>query len=741
MIYKNLFIICILFAKICIIYSQNITITAIMQSFFDFETAYYHLLTNGFNEYSREKGLGVELELKVMTPEASGKGVKNFGSTIDLLVSKKSTKYDIYFYYSTYAQTYGDNFVNLEDSGINFKVFDERILKEGCSSSDKKIIGLPLFIDISVLFSNMDLLSKYHKDPPKTWDELMSTSKYIYEEEKKNNNTIVRYHSSMNESNGSTAFYEFINSYRESNNSTHPYITSKETIEAMEKIKEMKNELGEAEFREGEDLVGAAIMFGTITNYLFIRYYYWGHVPLYRATALPGRKEGVSGTYVKSTNLSINKYIDEPRKKAAIEFLKYVSLKETQKKYIINNFMYSAMTELYDDEEVCNILECDVVKGAYPFSMKNNDVDLHGNDIYSKKYEKLLLQCLYEDKSIPETLKKIEDITKIYKFSLKTDDSNAGLIMFIIFIICFVFLVLSIAFIFIKKFETKFKFLTRDLWIVTILGSLILMSSVITLYEDVTNAKCHLRVTLINVGFVLSVCPFLHRLITNFPARNKISLWFENNKYLFIIVVMVITMSLNGIFAISSYHPEVLHTSDERNYQKCYMNSMFGNVMYYIIQACNILIILISLFLIYMEWNLKETSLDVNLLATTLFMDTLSIIFLNIIYGIKFKDDVLYSASLAANILFFSVSHHLTIYSIRILPIFSKNKEDSRSILKVSFNSETKKNHDLSTSVVNSVSIKNSEYNSSTDSTSTSSSKMKMFTQAITSYHNRRSIS
>jgi len=42
--------------------------------------------------------------------------------------------------------------------------------------------------------------------------------------------------------NGSMAHYEFINSFRESNNSTHPEIKSKTT---MEKLKEIKDELGD----------------------------------------------------------------------------------------------------------------------------------------------------------------------------------------------------------------------------------------------------------------------------------------------------------------------------------------------------------------------------------------------------------------------------------------------------------------------------------------------------------------
>ncbi len=60
------------------------------------------------------------------------------------------------------------------------------------------IFKQPIYIFVTALFSNQELLLKYKKDIPKTWDELMSTSKYIYEEEKKNNNTIIRYNGLLN---------------------------------------------------------------------------------------------------------------------------------------------------------------------------------------------------------------------------------------------------------------------------------------------------------------------------------------------------------------------------------------------------------------------------------------------------------------------------------------------------------------------------------------------------------------
>jgi len=44
-------------------------------------------------------------------------------------------------------------------------------------------------LDYTVLYSNIQLLEKYNKQVPKTWDELLETGDYILKEEKKLNNT------------------------------------------------------------------------------------------------------------------------------------------------------------------------------------------------------------------------------------------------------------------------------------------------------------------------------------------------------------------------------------------------------------------------------------------------------------------------------------------------------------------------------------------------------------------------
>ena len=116
---------------------------------------------------------------------------------------------------------------------------------------------------------------------------------------------------------------------------------------------------------------------------------------------------------------------------------------------------------------------------------------------------------------------------------------------------------------------------------------------------------------------------------------------------------------------------------------------------YYIIQFYNIFIILISLILIFMEWNIRETSFDVKYLATALFMDILSLLLFNIIDKIIFKNYILYNLLLAITILIFAVFNHLFVYFIRIIPIqeYNSKYEDSRKFLgKVSMNDSKKEN-------------------------------------------------
>jgi len=464
-------------------------------------------------------------------------------------------------------------------------------------------------------------------------------------------------------------------------------------------------------------------------NYLFIRSYYNAYLE-YKASILPGKNENVTASVANPTNIAINKYIDEDRKKAAAEFVKFVVSKETQKKYLINYFSFSAITELYDDEEVCSLIQCEVFKNALPFQFMNNDEKLFGDDTYHVKYRGNLFDYLYNDKPLDEALKEIDDVTRIYKFTRDKNDDNskAGLIIFILFLVLSVCMILSLIFIFIKNiYESYFKFLPKCLWIITVLGSLIIMSSLITLYGDLNNSKCQIRGAFINVGYVLSICPSLYKLITNFPENNKYSKWVEKNKYTFVLIVTIVAGGLNGILAISSYDLEKKTSADGKTYQKCIMNESFGKIIYYIMIFYNIFITLTSLFLIFIEWNINVTSLDIKFLATALSMDILSLILLNFIDKFNFKDYIIYNVLMSITMMIFSVFNYLFTYLIRILSLLFKSNSESDMIKSMGKLKNMNSNYATKTSF----SVNNSI------ASSNNSSKVEVIMSKIMYYHNQ----
>ncbi len=49
---------------------------------------------------------------------------------------------------------------------------------------DGNLIAMPAYMDVGLMFYRKDLLEKYGKQPPKTWDELAATAKEIQDKER-----------------------------------------------------------------------------------------------------------------------------------------------------------------------------------------------------------------------------------------------------------------------------------------------------------------------------------------------------------------------------------------------------------------------------------------------------------------------------------------------------------------------------------------------------------------------------
>jgi len=708
---------------------EAITITAVAHIFSQ-KGEIYQILKNSFNEYAKKENLDIQFDVVVFSNENSTNEVDNYAYTIDSLLAKKSTKYDLYFYFGSSNGDFSPNLLNLDEwlPKEHIAMYDPGILKSNCISDDGHTMGLPISVDVNALFSNTKLLSAYNKEIPKTWDELIETSKYIVEEERKKNNTdLIAYNGLLNPSSRILSLYSFINSYRKTQDSEFPPLKSQETVEALKKLKEVINKTTTKKSLMLENKEVVKLLYSP-SNSLFLSFWYLP-TSFFKATGIPGWKHGVSGSIAANTNIAVNNNISFERKKAAVEVLKYITLESTQKELIMKNGFFSAINKLYDDPEVCKIAACDLMKGITPFSYFNYDLVEFNNDYNVAKYTQYLFDYLMDDMSLSEAIKKIDDMSKNYYFSIKSNDTSYGLVIFIIFISVSVIMVLSLSMLYFEKTKIKYNFLSNTEWLSVVLGCFIIMCSIISIFDNPTKIICHLRSVCIFMGFIISLTPIFTKLIINIPVYNKLSNWISNNKTIFKIGMIFIGIILNGLDMISSYEIERVGAAAGECFLKCSRNKVFGIFTSYLIIIYLIVIIACSSTLIFMEWNLKDYYYIARLIMASLCMDILYLIFYLFLMKINIDNYIVYNLFYVGNIFGFSLTHFIFLYFVNgILVFIIKEEED---LLNTEFN---KKAHEATTSYKTSIISSASESTEANDAIK----KNKSFTSIILNCHYKK---
>ncbi|OUM59304.1 hypothetical protein PIROE2DRAFT_15192 [Piromyces sp. E2] len=437
-----------------------------------------HLYTSfvkNFNKYAKENNLDIDLKITILTPLNSTSSIDNYSSMIQSLIQRKSTKYDIFFYYSSYSKEFGEHFVNLKDylNEEHINNYDSNILLQTSMYKDK-LVGLPITLDIDALYSNQVYLKKYNKTPPKTWEELIETSKYIMEREIAQNNTnLIAYNGLVNESEeGNLAIYEFIHSFREEQYSSHPPLNSQATIDGLKMLKRVKEEIASG-------------------SGLFIKFWYLDFETQYIITPLPGVKEGITGSIASGYSIGVSRYIGEEKILAAIEVIKQITSKENQKKIILEDHIFTGITSLYDDDEVCAVINCSFAKKAFPLYFISFETNIYSIDVYNEKFRNEMFNYIYGNKTVEEVINNAINLSKIYHLSLNPNDNNKyiGLIFFIFYIIFSLVTLISIIIVFKEKDKLKFQFLPIESWIISLFGNFIILSSLLTHYGKLTSLK------------------------------------------------------------------------------------------------------------------------------------------------------------------------------------------------------------------------------------------------------------
>ncbi|ORX46909.1 hypothetical protein BCR36DRAFT_455298 [Piromyces finnis] len=150
-------------------------------------------------------------------------------------------------------------------------------------------------------------------------------------------------------------------------------------------------------------------------------------IPGYKKTVLVGKNEGVSGTIIGGYNIGVCKYIDEEHRDAAIKVIEFFTSEEYQKKLATIKKVSSGMRSIYDEEEVCKIVDCEMEKQHQPIAEPNN-IDNNYNE-FSNTFYSIIRSYFYGQQTASETLEEISKAIKSYSISddsISDDNKNSS---------------------------------------------------------------------------------------------------------------------------------------------------------------------------------------------------------------------------------------------------------------------------------------------------------------------------
>ncbi|KAL6631752.1 periplasmic binding protein-like II [Neocallimastix sp. 'constans'] len=510
---------------------------------------YHKLLAERTNEYMKSKGLDITLVTNFETPDTS-RGEPNYvANYVEDLLQKEERGYDLYLTDTVYTGRFSKYFEDISKY-VDPKVIE--LYKEGTATNtcivDTRLVGLPLMVDYAGLYANKSLLEKYKRSIPETWDELIETTNYIYERESKVNPKLHKYLGHFPEyENGLVVILEFIHSFRDLSTDKFPKYTSDNAVAALEKMKQIKEKASTPDdFAANEITMGDAFTNG---NFIFLRFWYiademktqFNNVTV-SFNQLPGKKKGISASCVGGSNISMNKYISEERKKAAGEVMSFINSYENQKFGIIKYDLRSAIHSTYSDPEICEKINC--LKFSSMQSIVRPSSSSINYDEYSENFRNLARKYIYgdTDQSALEILTEVDDMRKIHFLEI---NSLASITTISLIFIIIALLALSLIYITIHRFKQQFVFLPYGYWCTVIIGIFLMSIYGLTGIRELNNYKCLIRPFLLSIGFNLIYIPILLKMIAIFPKKNGLTKFVKDHFSLLYIFFLIIDVGIN----------------------------------------------------------------------------------------------------------------------------------------------------------------------------------------------------
>lgn len=309
-----------------------------------------------FGEFEQQTGHKVTL---VTMPPSSSEQFAQFR----LWLAAGNSDVDVYQTDVVWAPQLAEQFVDLKDaaSDVVDQFFPSIIASQ---TVDGRLVAMPMFTDAPALYYRKDLLEKYGKAVPKTWEELAATAKEIQDKER---------------AAGRKDMWGFVfqaNAYEGLTCDALEWIKSSgggQIVEPDGTIS-VNNEKAAAAIEQAKSWIGTISPPGVLSyqeeeargvwqtgNAVFMRNWPYAYaLGNGDDSAVKGKFDvaplpvAAAGDKPSSTlggwNLAVSKYSDE--QEAAIALVKFLTSAEVQKRRAVENSFLPTLKALYDDRDI-----------------------------------------------------------------------------------------------------------------------------------------------------------------------------------------------------------------------------------------------------------------------------------------------------------------------------------------------------------------------------------------------------
>jgi len=339
-----------------------------------------------------------------------------------LWLSAKNDGIDLYLLDVIWAPQLAEHFVDLKAASQDVvgQHFPSTIQSQ---TVNEKLVALPYFTDAPMLYYRSDLLEKYKKAVPKTWQELEETAKLILDQEKKAGNTKLTgivFQGKAYEGLTCDAL-EWINSYGGGQIVEADGKVSVNNPEAIAALTAVKGWIGkiapEGVLSYQEEEARGVFQSG---NAIFMRNWPYaynlgqaedspvkgkiGVVPLPKGSGEKAKSAATLGGW----NVGVSKY--SKHQKQAVELALFLASAEIQKENAIQSTHFPTIASLYQDKDVLavapfftpmlDVLKNSVARPSAPTKRKYNQV--------SKEFWTAVQSAINGSKSPSEALSQLE---------------------------------------------------------------------------------------------------------------------------------------------------------------------------------------------------------------------------------------------------------------------------------------------------------------------------------------------